>query len=290
MYECTKLSESAKLSDMSETKRIETIEFNLLLDAITKQYGYDFRNYARATLMRRIKGLMKQTEINRISEIIPRILYNEEFFGSFLSAMSVTVTEMFRDPDFYKALNQKVIPILETYPYFKIWHAGCATGEEVYSLAIMLEESDLLRRATIYGTDINGQSLRIAKEGIYPMDKLKTYTANYNKAEGKASFSNYYHAHYNSAKFLEHLKKQLTFSFHNLVSDGIFGEMNIILCRNVLIYFDRKLQNRVLNLFYNSLSRRGLLCLGTKESINFSDVEDKFEVISSKQKILRKIN
>ena len=226
--------------------------------------------------------------ITRVSEMQHKVLYDVSFFESLLLDFSINVTEMFRDPSFYRALRQEVIPVLRTYPYIKIWHAGCATGEEVYSMAILLKEEGLYERSQIYATDFNQVVLQKAKEGIFPIENIKEYTVNYQKAEGKESFSAYYTAKYDSVIINQALKKNILFADHNLVTDGVFGEMNLILCRNVLIYFDKTLQNRVIGLFYDSLCRNGFLCLGSKESLMFSDYNSGFEHVVKEEKIYRK--
>lgn len=269
-------------------KEIRDIEMDLLLEGILRRYGYDFRHYARASLRRRVTSISNKLGVKHISEIISPILRNNETINDFLREMSISVTEMFRDPIFFRTLREKVLPYLSSYPFLKIWHAGCATGEEVYAMAILLKEEGLHQRSRIYATDFNNESLHYAEEGIYPLEKMKTYMANYNRSNPKASFSDYYHAGYRSAKILEDLRKCITFANHNLVTDGVFGEMNLIVCRNVLIYFDKELKNRVLSLFNDSLCHRGFLCLGSKESLRFSHVTDHFEVVSQKERIFRK--
>ena len=268
-------------------KEIEAIEIDLLLEGILRRFGYDFRHYARASLKRRLKRRMNLWGMDHISQMLPAMLHDEAFFDTFLRDMSITVTEMFRDPSFYQEVRERVIPVLKTYPFVKIWHAGCATGEEVYSLAIVLEEEGFLDRAQIYATDFNTHSLEVAREGIYPLDKIQEFTANYNRAGGVASFSDYYHARYKAAKMDSRLTRNLTLAYHNLVTDGVFGEMHLIVCRNVLIYFNRTLQTRVLGLFTESLCRRGHLCLGTKESMEFSEVANRFDTVSREGKIFR---
>jgi len=196
---------------------------------------------------------------------------------------------MFRDPSFYSSLREKVIPVLKTYPFIKIWHAGCATGEEVYSMAILLKEENLLSKTMLYATDLDDKVLKTAREGIYPLDKIKEYTQNYQKVHGNSSFSDYYTAKYEAAIMDRSLRKNIVFSQHNLVTDGVFGEMNLIICRNVLIYFDKDLQNRVLQLFHDSLTRKGILCLGSKETIKFSKVKDLFTEYDGKEKIYKRI-
>jgi chemotaxis protein methyltransferase CheR len=273
-----------------ENKDLQSIEIELLLDAIFQRYGYDFRHYAKASLKRRIAQHMQRAGVSRITDLIPPMLHDKAFFDSFLKVMSVTVTDMFRDPAFFEALRREIIPVLKTYPYIKIWHAGCATGEEVYSLAILLKEEGLYERTQIYATDYNNHSLAIAKEGIYPMKRIQQYSDNYRSAGGRSVFSDYYHARYGAAKMLEVLKKNVTFANHNLVSDGVFGEMQLVICRNVLIYFDQHLQNRVLTLLHDSLSPRGFLCLGNKESLKFSAVETHFEDQVAEQKIYKRLH
>ncbi len=269
-------------------KELKEIELDLLLEGILHRHGYDFRHYARASLRRRLASLMAKLGVDHISEAIPRILRDDSVFNDFLREMSITVTEMFRNPSFYAAVRKTVFPYLKTYPLVKIWHAGCATGEEVYSMAIMLEEEGLYQRAQIYATDFNNESLDKAKEGIYPLDRMKKFMASHNKSAPKGSFSDYYHAKYRSAKMSDTLRERITFANHNLVTDGVFGEMNLIVCRNVLIYFDKALQNRVLTLFRDSLAHRGFLCLGSKESLDFSAVAREFEAASKKERIFQK--
>ncbi|MDH4321523.1 MAG: protein-glutamate O-methyltransferase CheR [Desulfobulbaceae bacterium] len=268
-----------------KTKRLET---ELLLEGIFRRYGYDFRHYARASLARRLDLQLRRHKLAHISALIPVLLHDQAAFDLFLQDMSITVTDMFRNPHFFQELREKVIPKLKTWPYVKIWCAGCATGEEVYSLAILLQEENFYDRCQIYATDYNNRSLAIAKDGIYGLDKIKNYTANYNKTGAKGSFADYYHAKYDGAKMNEGLKRNIVFSHHNLATDSVFGEMNLILCRNVLIYFDQDLQNRVLDLYAASLCAGGFLCLGAKESLQFSSVVDTFDPVSRKNNIYRK--
>ena len=259
-----------------------------LLTGIRSRYGYDFTHYSRASLERRLERVRIQAKLASFSELLDRLLLDEDHFDEFLKAMSITVTEMFRDPPFYVAVREKIIPMLKTFPFVKIWHAGCATGEEVYSLAILLYEEGFLGRARIYATDFNKRSLDIGREGVYVAKHMQSYAANYIAAGGIRDFSDYITDGYDRAKIKEHLKEHLTFSYHNLVSDGVFGEMNLILCRNVLIYFDKSLQNHVLSLFAQSLHHGGFLGLGNKETLNFSEVKPLFETVDSMQKIYRK--
>ncbi len=267
---------------------IEKIEVDLLLESIFRRYGYDFRSYARASIDRRIRQFLSSKRIQVISELIPRLLHEEETFSELVQYFSIPVTEMFRDPFVYWAIRDKVVSLLKTYPFVRIWHAGCASGEEVYSLAIVLAEEGLYNRATVFATDFNDYALERAREGIYTADRVKEFTRNYQEAGGTGSFSEYYHARYDSAVMNAALKKRLTFASHNLVTDHVFSEMHLVFCRNVLIYFNRELQNRALRLFTDSLIRGGFLCLGTKEDLQFSEVADEYEVVDHKARIYRK--
>lgn len=267
---------------------IENLEVELLVEAVFKRYGNDFRHYSRASLKRRIHHFLGKTDFARVSEMIPRLLYDRTFFDSLLYGLSVTVTEMFRDPGAYQAIREKVVGFLKTYPFVKVWHAGCATGEEVYSLAILLKEEGLYDRTRIYATDFNDEALDKAKKGIYPVDRIKEYTDNYQKSGGKESFSSYYHSKYGSVIMNQDLKKNIVFANHNLASDSVFGDTHLVMCRNVLIYFDRELQDRALKLFHDSLVYNGFLCLGTKESIRFSVVQGDFNEVDRKMRIYQK--
>lgn len=272
-------------------RAVDTIaskELQALLGTVRDVYGYDFTQYAEASLKRRSLYFMNSRGIKTVPELSSLLLQDEIVFEEFVRNLSVTVTEMFRDPTFYACLRDKVIKRLATYPFIKIWVAGCATGEEVYSIAILLKEEGLLNRSLIYATDINQHSLRLAKEGIFPMDLMKNYTANYLKSGGQKDFSEYYVAQYNAALFDKSLRNNMVFAPHNLASDQSFNEFHLILCRNVLIYFNQQLQNKVLNLFYDSLCTFGILGLGNKESMLFTDKQNNFEVIDKKEKIFIK--
>ena len=275
---------------MSNTVTIsdEQLEIQLLLEAIFRKYGYDFRNYAFAHTKRRLEHRRAHEGLRSFSEMQHRVIRDEPFFNKVLLDLSINVTEMFRDPWFYQRVRDTVIPHLKTYPFIKVWHAGCSSGQEVYSMGILLEEEGVKDRVQIYATDFNERILEKAKLGIYPMDLVREYTANYQQSGGTRSFSDYYAADYDNVVMKSFLKDKMLFSPHNLVTDGVFGEMNIIFCRNVLIYFNRELQNRVLQLFCDSLCPGGFLCLGSKESLRFSDVADQFEVVSEREKIYRK--
>jgi chemotaxis protein methyltransferase CheR len=265
-------------------------EFRKFLESIRQTCGYNFADYAEASLKRRIAHYMSQKKISSIDSLASLIFQDEKIFEEFIQGMSVTVTEMFRDPLFYKSLRENVMKRLDTYPFIKIWIAGCATGEEVYSIAILLKEEGLLNRTVIYATDINQQSLLIAKEGVYAIENMKEYTANYQRAGGKHSFSEYYKSKYNSVMFDRSLRQNIVFSPHNLAVDKAFNEFQLIICRNVLIYFNQQLQNQVINLFYESLCHFGFLGLGNKESLLFSDKRKMFEDIDQKEKIFMKVD
>lgn len=272
---------------MNDTK-IEPTEIDLLLDAIYRRYGYDFRSYARASIERRTRQFMSAAGCASVSEMIPKVLNNKELFSRLARHFSVPVTEMFRDPFVYRAVRENVVPLLRTWPHFKVWHAGCATGEEVYSLAIVLKEEGAYDRATIYATDFNDEAIERAREGIYTVSKMQEATRNYQQAGGKESFSEYYHARYDAAAMAVSLKERITFANHNLAVDEAFGEMHLVFSRNVLIYFNRELQNRALRLFTESLVHGGFLCLGTKEDIQFTDVSNRYEVVDGKARIYKK--
>lgn len=267
---------------------INNEEIKELLESIRFIYGYDFTEYSVASVKRRLEHFMKGYKIESIRELAKRVLKEEVFFEQFVQELTINVTEMFRDPQFYKTLREKVIRRLATYPFIKIWIAGCATGEEVYSIAILLKEENLLSRSIIYATDINQKVLMSAKEGVFHITDMQKYTTNYIKAGGKNSFSDYYHAKYGSALLDKSLKQNVVFSIHNLAVDKSFNEFQLILCRNVLIYFNQNLQNKVINLFYESLCPFGILALGTKESLLFTDKKNSFEEIDKREKIYMK--
>ena len=267
---------------------VENIEIELLLEAIYRRYGYDFRDYSRAHVKRRILHRLANSGLKSISEIQGQVLHNKDCFESLIRDLSINVTEMYRDPGFYKIVRDEVIPILRTYPYLKIWHAGCSTGEEVYSFAIMLKEEGLNNRTQIYATDINRDVLEVAKKGIYSIENIKNYTANYQKAGGRNSFSDYYIAKYNSVMVDPLLKQNIVFAEHNLVTDSVFAEVNMVVCRNVLIYFNRELQNKVLRLFDKSLVKGGFIGLGNKETLMFTDISSAYSVLSEREKVYKK--
>ncbi len=264
------------------------IELQLLLEAIFLRYGYDFRNYSKAHIKRRVMHRLGTSQLSTVTQLLDKVLRDRDFFREFLDDLSINVTEMFRDPEFYKSLRENIIPKLKTYAYFKIWHAGCSTGEEAYSLAILLKEEGLLDRCQVYATDFNQKVLEIAKEGVYHKDDIEQYERNYLLSGGKNKLSDYYKSMYGSVMFNKELSSRIVFADHNLVTDSVFADVHLILCRNVMIYFEKNLQENVLNLFYESLVPSGILCLGTKESIKFTRFEKLFETIDEKQKIFKK--
>ena len=268
---------------------LEQIEIELLLEGIYQHYGFDFRSYAYASIRRRLWKRIEAEGLSTISGLQDQVLHNPPMMEKLLLDLSINVTSMFRDPGFYRVFREQVIPTLRTYPFIRVWHAGCATGEEVYSMAILLEEESLYERSRIYATDINEVVLQKAKSGIFPLERMQEYTENYIAAGGKRAFSDYYTAKYGGALFSPGLTKNVVFSQHNLVTDRSFSEFNVILCRNVLIYFDKTLQSRVLTLFYDSLAMFGILALGSKESLRFSPYEECYEQINGPEKIYRKV-
>jgi chemotaxis protein methyltransferase CheR len=269
-------------------KELEKVEVELLLEGIYRHYGFDFRSYAYSSLKRRLWKRIDQEGLSTVSELQNRVLHDPDFMERLLLDLSINVTAMFRDPGFYAAFRAQVVPLLRTYPFIRIWHAGCSTGEEVYSMAILLHEEGLYERTRIYATDINEVVLQRAKAGIFPLEKMQEYTQNYLKAGGTRSFSEYYTAMYDGALFNQTLTRNVVFSQHNLVTDGSFAEFNVIVCRNVMIYFDRELQHRVHELFYASLVPFGILCLGNKETLRFTRFEDRYEALNLKEKIYRR--
>lgn len=268
---------------------LEVLEIHLLLEAVYERSGYDFREYAPTSLKRRVMKFIRDEKISTISGLQERVLHDPACLKRLLMALTVNVTSMFRDPRFYIAIRQKVLPMLGDYGRFRIWHAGCATGEEVYSLAILLKEAGLYDRALIYATDMNDMVLAEAKEGIYPLKDMKGFTANYQQAGGSEEFAKYYIAKYEHASFDHSLQKNIVWALHNLATDTSFNEFHLVLCRNVMIYFNRALQDRVHNLLYDSLAVSGVLGLGAKESLHFTSHEADYEVLDEKEKLYRKV-
>jgi chemotaxis protein methyltransferase CheR len=260
-------------------------ELKELLESIRFVYGYDFTEYAEASVKRRVDHFMKKNRIDSIRVLGKALLKEDAFFEQFVQEITINVTEMFRDPAFYKSLRENIVVRLATYPFIKVWIAGSSTGEEIYSIAILLKEEGLLERSVIYATDINQKALQTAKEGVYSMVDMKNYTTNYIKAGGQNSFSDYYTAKYDAVLLDRSLKQNIVFSVHNLAVDKSFNEFQLILCRNVLIYFNQQLQNKVINLFYESLCPFGFLALGNKESLLFTDRRKMFDEVDKKEKI-----
>ena len=267
----------------------EELEIRLLLQAILARYGFDFTDYAYASIRRRILKQVKDEGLETISGLQEKVLHDPNCIERFLLGQTIHVTSMFRDPGFYWALRKKVVPMLFTYPFIRIWIAGCSTGEELYSIAILLSEEKLYDRCRIYATDMNEVVLDRAETGIFPLSAMKKYTRNYQKAGGRGAFSDYYSAQYDNARFRPALRENVVFAQHNLATDGPFNEFNLILCRNVMIYFNKDLQARAHQLYYDSLCRFGVLGLGNRETIQFTPYEEGYESLDATQKLYRKI-
>ena len=270
---------------------IAELEVRLLLEAIFDRYHYDFRSYAMASLKRRLAQACDSLHVTTVSGLQERVLHEPESFSQLLQYLTVQVSDMFRDPEFFLALRRQVLPVLATYPSIKVWCAGCSAGEEAYSLAILLHEEGLLDRSIIYATDINAQSLRMASTGVFTLERLRGFTENHRRAGGKYSLSDYYHASQDSKDLVimdASLRRKITFSDHSLATDNVFSEMHLITCRNVLIYFDHALQTRALRLFSDSLVRGGFLGLGSKESLRFTEASEQFTDFSIAERIYRR--
>jgi len=272
---------------MKEPNLIRDDDLVMLLNDIAELYGYDFTEYSKASLKRRINRLCIIDRHASFAELRYQIKSEPDYIHRFIEEITVNVTEMFRDPPFYKSLREKVLPQLGTYPFIRIWMAGCSTGEEVYSIAILLKEANLYQKSLLYATDINPNVLEKARSGIFSLSQMKQYSENYIAAGGKQDFSSYYSANYDKALFNNDLKAKMIFANHNLVSDRSFNEFQLIVCRNVLIYFDRELQRKVFNLFDDSLEALGFLGLGSKESIQFSNLAQNYKQLGV-EKIWRK--
>lgn len=275
-------------SDAAPDGELERLEIELLLEAVYRRYGFDFRQYARASLKRRLHRRLLAEGLATISELQSRLLHDPACMEQLLLDLSINVTSMFRDPSFYVAFREQVVPALHTYPFTRIWCAGCSTGEEVYSLAILLHEEGLYERTRLYATDINEHVLATARAGVFPLERMKQYTENYIRAGGTQDFSGYYVAAYDNAQFSRALLENVVFAQHNLAMDRGFNEFNVIVCRNVMIYFDRALQERVHELFYESLGMFGILALGHKESVGFTSYADRYEVVDADERLYRK--
>jgi chemotaxis protein methyltransferase CheR len=270
------------------TAPIADLEVRLLLEAIFDRYHYDFRSYAMASLKRRLAQACDQLGVGTLSGLQEKVLHEPQSFSTLLQYLTVQVSDMFRDPEFFSALRTRVLPVLATYPSIKVWVAGCSAGEEAYSLAILLQEENLLDRSLIYATDINTQALRLAAAGVYDLSRLRGFTENHRRSGASTSLSDYYHASGTSAIMDSALRRKITFSDHSLATDNVFSEVHLVTCRNVLIYFDSTLQNRALRLFGESLVSGGFLGLGSKESLRFTDSVTRFEEVSMPERIYRK--
>jgi chemotaxis protein methyltransferase CheR len=277
------------MNPSNDKNKLEDIEIQLLLEGVFSYYGFDFRDYASASLKRRIWKITRSENLTTISGLQEKILHDRACLERFLLGLSVNVTAMFRDPSFYTAFRSKVVPLLRTYPFIRIWCAGCSSGEEVYSMAILLQEEGLYHRCRIYATDINEIVLKQAKAGIFTLELMQQYVQNYLQSGGKQSLSDYYTAAYNNAIFHSSLKENIVFSAHNLVTDGSFNEFNVVLCRNVLIYFNQALQEKVHKLLYESLCIFGVLGLGHKESLTFTPYYKYYQELASREKLYRRI-
>lgn len=268
--------------------QLEKLEISLLLEGVFRHYGYDFRSYAFSSLRRRLKKRLEAENLETFSQLQDRVLHDPTAMEGLLRDMSVSVTGMFRDPTFFLSFRRSVVPLLRTYPFVRIWHAGCATGEEVYAMAILLEEEGLYERARIYATDLSVHAIERARAGIFSLARMREYTAAYQQSGGTRSFSDYYTANYEAALFDSRLRRNVLFAQHNLATDTSFSEFNVILCRNVLIYFDQSLKNRTLRLFGESFAPSGILCLGRRESLRFSAVEHDYDELDAKERIWRR--
>ena len=274
---------------MTETyEKIEDIEIRLLLEALYQRYHYDFRNYAMSSIRRRLRQAREQLGFATISAMQERVLHDPDMLPRMLRYLTVQVSEMFRDPSYFRAIREKVVPHLRTYPSLKIWIAGCSTGEELYSFVILFREEGLEERTLFYATDINPEALAQAEAGVYELDRLRLFTENHQQAGGKTSLSDYYQSGYNRCVFDKTLRRNVVFSDHSLVTDQVFGEMQYVSCRNVMIYFDRDLQDRAVSLFRDALPRNGFLGLGSKETLRFSRHEDAFQDFVREEKIYRR--
>jgi chemotaxis protein methyltransferase CheR len=270
------------------TVAIGELEMRLLLEAIFDRYHYDFRSYAMASLKRRLAQACDTLHVGTLSGLQEKVLHEPESFSTLLQYLTVQVSDMFRDPEFFAALRTKVLPVLATYPSIKVWVAGCSAGEEAYSVAILLQEAGLLDRSIIYATDINAQALRLAQNGVFEIARLRGFTENHRRSGGTTSLSDYYHASGESAIMDAHLRRKITFSDHSLATDNVFSEVHLVTCRNVLIYFDHALQDRALQLFGDALVSRGFLGLGSKESLRFTAAAGRFTEFAGPERLYRK--
>jgi chemotaxis protein methyltransferase CheR len=263
-------------------------ELEVLINEVYEYYGFDFSGYSQASFKRRVDRLYQLDGYKDFAEFLSRVRSDADYFKRMVEEITVNVTEMFRDPLFYKVLRTEILPILATKPFIRVWHAGCSTGEEVVSMAILLKEANLLHKTLLYATDVNGLVLDVAKKGVFPLGMMKQYSENYRTSGGNEDFTNYYIANYGSAKFSEELLDRMVFSQHNLVVDRSFNEFDLIMCRNVMIYFDKDLQDRALQLFDDSLAKLGYIALGTKETMKFSAMAVRYKQLN-REKIWKKI-
>ncbi|MDP1421606.1 protein-glutamate O-methyltransferase CheR [Peribacillus simplex] len=277
------------MKDTLTIEEREDLEIELLLEAIYSVSGFDFRKYMRSSIKRRVENRMRLDHIRRISGMIEMVLYEKGYVEKLLKDFSINVTEMFRDPEFFKAFRLNIVPLLKKLPEIRIWHAGCSTGEEAFSMAIILKEEGLYDKARIYATDMNDEVLRHAGKGILPLNRMQSYTKNYLQAGGNREFSEYYTTDYQNAYLDSNLLKNIVFFQHNLVTDGSFNEFHIIMCRNVMIYFTGELQTYVNQLFYDSLCKDGFLAVGSKETLHTSSFSGDYEDFDSKERIYRKL-
>jgi chemotaxis protein methyltransferase CheR len=271
-----------------KAERQEDLEIRLLIEGVYRQYGFDFRDYAMASLRRRVLSAMHAEGLSSVSSLEEQVLRDARCFERLLLKLTVHVTAMFRDPSFYVAFREKVVPLLRTYPFIRIWHAGCSSGEEVYSMAILLEEEGLYKRCRLYATDLSEAVLKGAKAGLFPLSAMREYTENYQRAGGRLAFSEYYTARYERALFRPGLQENMVFAQHNLVTDAAFNDFNVVLCRNVMIYFNQTLQERVHKLLYSSLARLGVLGLGRRESMRFTPHENCYREVDEEERLYRK--
>ncbi|MET0936417.1 MAG: CheR family methyltransferase [Luteibacter sp.] len=274
----------------TEDTALFDIELRLLLDAVYLRYHYDFRHYAMSSLRRRIRHAMARFGCERVADLQHRLLHEPAMFAQAMQYLTVQVSEMFRDPDYFKALREHAVPVLRTYPSIKLWVAGCSTGEEVWSLAILLAEEGLLERSVIYATDINPKALQAAEAGVFALDRIALFSRNYLAAGGKASLSDYCTSGYGGALFDRQLKKSIVFADHSLATDAVFSEVHLVSCRNVLIYFNRDLQDRAIGLFRDALVHRGFLGLGSRESLQFGTYAAEFEPVALSQRLYRRVS
>ena len=276
------------MSAIGLEEKVEDIEIRLLLEALFVRYHYDFRNYAMASIKRRLRQARQQLGFSTFSALQDKVLHEPAMLPQLLRYLTVQVSEMFRDPDYFRAIREKVVPHLRTYPSLKVWIAGCSEGEELYSMVILFREEGLEDRTIFYATDINQDALQTAERGVYPLDRVPLFTENHRRSGGRSSLSDYYQAAYGRVSFDRTLRRNVVFSDHSLVTDAVFGEMNLISCRNVMIYFDRALQDRAIGLFEGSLSRKGFLGLGAKESLRFSRHANAFTDFVREEKIYQR--